>query len=237
MSEKNFKSGPHAAKNKPATAAEIDAKVSAVDERKTVVLDEDLSGVEFEDKVWLYWKRNKNFIVCTVALAFAIILGGQGWKMYSKSRATSVAAAYQSATDAQKRADFANAYAGSPLAGVALIENADALYRAGDFAKALPLYKDAAKSLSGTPFLGRALLGEAASVLASGKKDDAKKALDAVYKNAKIQPAYRAQAGYILALVLKQDGKAAESDKLMKEIADNPESGVFANIAADAVAR
>ena len=62
MSEKFFRKGPqNAAKNKPhiPTDAEL-ASVPASDERKTVILDEDLEGVDLEDRVWLYWKRNRN---------------------------------------------------------------------------------------------------------------------------------------------------------------------------------
>ena len=56
MSENNFRKGPHASKNKPPVAdVEIlaDGSVSSAKERKTVVLDEDLEVVEFEDRVWL----------------------------------------------------------------------------------------------------------------------------------------------------------------------------------------
>ena len=98
MDDKKFRKGPHAAKNK--TAEDIlDGKVSSVDERKTVVLDEDLENVEFDDKVWLYWKRNRNFIILLLGAVFAVIVGTQGWKMYrlNKAAATPVAKLIKSA--------------------------------------------------------------------------------------------------------------------------------------------
>jgi len=76
MADNNFKKGPHAAKNKVVDLTEL---ASASDERKTVVLDEDLEGVEFEDRVWLYWTRNKNFIIASIAMAVAIIVGVQSY--------------------------------------------------------------------------------------------------------------------------------------------------------------
>ena len=84
MNEKFFRKGPlNAAKNRPSLPSEAElAGVPAADERKTVILDEDLDGVEFEDRVWLYWKRNRNFIVFTITAACAIVIGVQAWKMY-----------------------------------------------------------------------------------------------------------------------------------------------------------
>ena len=74
MSEKFFRKGPqNAAKNKPHIPTDEElASVPASDERKTVILDEDLEGVDLEDRAWLYWKRNRNFIIFTIVAAFAI---------------------------------------------------------------------------------------------------------------------------------------------------------------------
>lgn len=148
MAENNFRKGPHAAKNK------IDVDMSSIspsaDERKTVVLDEDLEGVEFEDKVWLYWTRNKNFIVFSVILVLAVIIGVQGFKMYKASRAASLASAYEAVSSDSQLLEFAKSNAGTPLAGAVQIQVADAAYSSGDYAKAASLYDSCARELSGT---------------------------------------------------------------------------------------
>ena len=109
MSEKFFRKGPqNAAKNKPHIPIDEElASVPASDERKTVILDEDLEGVDLEDRVWLYWKRNRNFIIFTIVAAFAIVIGVQGWKMYKASSADTLAAAYAAANTPEKLAEFA----------------------------------------------------------------------------------------------------------------------------------
>ena len=144
MSEKFFRKGPqNAAKNKPhiSTDAEL-ASVPASDERKTVILDEDLEGVDLEDRVWLYWKRNRNFIIFTIVAAFAIVIGVQGWKMYKASSSDTLAAAYAAANTPEKLAEFAKAHSGTTLAGVAQLQNADTAFNAGKFADAQKLYSE-----------------------------------------------------------------------------------------------
>ena len=169
MSEKFFRKGPqNAAKNKPhiPTDAEL-ASVPASDERKTVILDEDLEGVDLEDRVWLYWKRNRNFIIFTIVAAFAIVIGVQGWKMYKASSGDTLAAAYAAANTPEKLAEFAKAHSGTTLAGVAQLQNADTAFNAGKFADAQKLYSEAAKNLGEETLAGRAKIGMAMSAISA----------------------------------------------------------------------
>ena len=121
MSDNSFKRGPHAAKNKIPEDI-LNGKISAVDERKTIVLDEDLENVDFDDKVWLYWKRNRNFIILTVTAALAIIVGVQGWKMYTANRASSMASGYEIAHSTNDLHNFAKSNAGTKLGALAMLE-------------------------------------------------------------------------------------------------------------------
>ena len=92
MADKIFRKGPHASKNK---VVDVEA-VPVSDERKTVILDENLEGVEFDDKVWLYWTRNKKSIIFSVVLAFAIIVGVQSYKLYKQHSAKALSASVRS---------------------------------------------------------------------------------------------------------------------------------------------
>lgn len=233
MSENNFRKGPHASKNKPTVAdVEIlaDGAVSSADERKTVVLDEDLEGVEFEDRVWLYWKRNKNFIIMSIAAAFAIIIGVQGYKIYAANAKAELANAYASAQSADELAKFAEQNSGKKLAGVALLQNADKLFADGKFSEAQTAYENAGKDLKKTVLEGRALVGAAASAGAQ----DASKGIEAFAKVAadkSLDAVYSAQANYLLGLYYAKAGKTAEAKTAFKTALDNKGAGYFGRMA------
>ena len=240
MSDNNFRKGPHSAKNKPFSAERGEAINDAVpssDERKTVILDEDLEGVEFEDKVWLYWIRNKNFILGTVAAAFIIVIGVQGWKLYTANRNAKLASEYEAASTPAQLEEFAKSNSGTKLAGVALIQNADGAYAEGKYDQAQKLYEQAQKDLSKTVLLGRAKLGEAVCIYASGDKAKSESALKAVFEDATLAQSYRAQAGYRLGLAQKQAGKNAEAKETLKKVSETQGDGIFAQIAQETLSQ
>ncbi len=234
MSDSNFRRGPHAAKNKQNKGAEVaDASVSAADERKTVILDEDLEGVEFDDRVWLYWKRNKGFIISTVVSAFAIIIGVQGWKVYSAKRADSLAEAF-AAAGVEGLEKFSEQNPGTTLAGVALLEVADEAYKAGKYGDAVKAYNRAASELGSGILKGRAMLGAAVCEYSMDVPKGVL-ALKSVYGNVELARGYRAHAGYLYALGLSNSGKTDEAKSVMKELAGDPGNGVFASMARQAM--
>lgn len=230
MAEKNFRKGPHAAKNK---VIDVEA-VPVADERKTVILDEQLDGVEFDDKVWLYWTRNKKSIITSIVLAFAIVIGVQSWKLYKASAETARAQAFSQATTLQQRADFAKEYAGTSLAGVALLQNADTFYSEGKYADAKKAYADAKSGLKTTILYGRAIVGEAMSAYALDKAKGLE-LLKNAYNDVSVSGVYKAQAGYLLATALKDSGKDAEAKKIFEAVASNAGAGYFSQMASSAL--
>ncbi len=235
MSDTNFRKGPHASRAKQ-KLDDIEVAVSAVDERKTVVLDEDLEGVEFEDKMWLYWKRNKTFIITSIVMAFAIVIGVQSFKMYRASAKKELAAAYAAAITPEQLEKFAEKNSGKTLAGVALLQNADSLYAEGKYVEAQKAYENSQKTLNGTVFEGRALLGVAASVCAQ----DTSKGIDAlksVFENKTIDASYSAQAGYLLGLSYRQVGKLNEAKAILKKVSENTSSGYFGRLAEESLSK
>ncbi len=235
MSENNFRKGPHAAKNRKAKDVEvIDAAVSNADERKTVILDEDLEGVEFDDKVWLYWSRNKNFIISMVVLAFAIVVGVQGWKMYQVKKADSLAAAFEAVSGVEGLENFAKQNSGTALAGVVLLEVADKAYKAGEYERAAKIYNQAVSELGSSVLKGRALLGAAVCEYSIDSQKGIL-ALKSIYGDVEVAQGYRAQAGYLYALGLSNSGKTGEAKAIMKELAGNPANGAFASMAQQAM--
>ena len=231
MNDKFFRKGPiNSAKNKPTLPSDAElTDAPASDERKTVILDEDLEGVELEDRMWLYWKRNRNFIITTLVIAFALVIGIQSWKMYKSHASQAIENAYLEAQNPQQLEDFAKANGGTTLAGIALLQNADAAFKAGKFADAEKFYNQAADDLGSTILAARAKIGAAMSVLSSGGANKASDMLEKVYKSDASE--FSAQAGYLLALVKVQSGKKADAESLLKEIAGNAKNGAFAALA------
>lgn len=239
MSDKNFRKGPHASRAKQKledVTSASEGVVPASDERSTVVLDEDLDGVEFDDKVWLYWKRNKTFLITSIVLAFAVVIGVQSFKMYRKAAREALSAEYAEASTPEQLAKFAQANAGKTLAGVALLENADTFYADGKFADAQKVYGEASKSLAGTVLEGRALLGEAMSVCAQDTAKGAD-ALKSVFDTANIDAAYKTQAGYLLGLTYRQLNKTAEAKEVLKKVSADAKGGYYARLAEEALSK
>ena len=60
------------------------------DDRNLVVVDEDFANADAEDRLWLFWERNKNLIVRgTTAVVLAIIgaiVVNEGWCIITSSR-------------------------------------------------------------------------------------------------------------------------------------------------------
>ncbi len=232
----NFiRKGPHASRAKQ-KLEEVEAAVSSADERKTIILDEDLEGVEFEDRMWLYWKRNKSFVLASLAMAFAIVICVQSFKIYKTNARKELAAEYAAATTPEQLAKFAADNSGKTLAGVALLQNADSLYADGKFADAQKIYENSQKTLRGTILEGRALLGAAASICAQ----DTEKGIDAlkrVFENASIDTTYKAQAGYLLGLAYRQANKFAEAKTVLKKVSEDASSGYFARLAEESLSK
>lgn len=241
MAEKKNR-GPHQAKNKPVFANEFSAvtggsvlKVSdpnapSADERKTVILDEDFEGLEFEDKAWLYWRRNKNFILSLIVLAFAFVLGSNAWKFYVSSQREAVASEFAAADSFDAKNQFAAANVNTPAAGIALVQNADVLYKEGKFSDAAKLYETAAEYLKGGSLYGRAALGNAMSLLKAGGLEAGKAALESLAAN-QSAGVYSAEAAYHLGVLAFASGDSAEARRQFALAESNPRAGAWAELA------
>lgn len=124
---------------------------------------------------------------------------------------------------------------GTALAGVALLENADAAYEGGKYAEARELYSSAVKELEKTLLEGRASLGAAVSAYASGDTQAGMDALKAVYEDNSLAYTYKSLAGYLLGMALKQNGKPDEAKAVLKAVAEDPMGGTFASVAQEAL--
>lgn len=103
----------------------------AGDDRNLVIVDEDFAQADSEDRLWLFWERNRDRIV---GGTIAIVVGLVAWfavQSWIESRAEALRAEYAEIKDDAGRAAFAQAHPGEILAAVALLEVADSLKAAG----------------------------------------------------------------------------------------------------------
>jgi hypothetical protein len=116
----------------------------ADDDRNLVVVDEDFANADAEDRLWLFWERNKTLIVRGSSLVILAILSAIGHHFWQQARREEVGAEYAACQDEAARRSFAARHPGDPLAAVALAEVGDDLKRAGKLADAAKAYDAAA---------------------------------------------------------------------------------------------
>lgn len=182
-------------------------KGAAGDDRNLVLVDDDFQDADFEDKVWLFWRRHGKKTVAVAALIFfaalAAIIYTQGKKIHVQSLQNDYALLK---TDDERRA-FARENTADPMAGTVFYMLGNTLFREGKFADAAADYHEAASvfsNLSGTEYAlprDRARLAEAASLQKSGKQDEAVALLTALAGTLETDETIRGQAMYNLAVI------------------------------------
>lgn len=181
-------------------------KGSAGDDRNLVLVDDDFQDADFEDKVWLFWRRHGKKTIAIATLIFfaalAVIVYTQAKKMHVVSLQNDYAALK---TDDERRA-FARENTADPMAGTIFFALGNNLFREGKYAEAAEDYRAAATvfaALAGTEFAmprDRAKLAEAASLQKLGKQDEALALLAALAGTLETDETIRGQAMYNLAV-------------------------------------
>ena len=134
----------------------------AGDDRNLVVVDEDFVNADTEDRLWLFWERNKNVIVKGIFGIVVGILAFLAFFFWNESRREALGEEFTACQDEAARRAFAGRHPGEPLAAVALTDVADDLKKAGKFADAAKAY-DEANRLT-------ALAGKAPAIAALGTR-------------------------------------------------------------------
>ena len=120
----------------------------AGDDRNLVVVDEDFVNADTEDKLWLFWERNKGTIIRTSTGLVVGILAFLAFHFWNESRQEAIGEEYTACQDEAARRAFASRHSGDSLAAVALIEVADDLKKSGKFGDATKAYDEAARLAS-----------------------------------------------------------------------------------------
>ena len=189
----------------------------AGDDRNLVAVDA-ATAVTFEDKLRLFWGRNRNTVLALCAGVVIAIAGKGGWEYLQHQKELEVGKAYAAATTPEQLKTFAAGHDGHALAGVAQIRLADEAYKAGKSAEALAGYEKAQTTLKDGPLAARAKLGRALILVQSGKSAEAAKELKQIADDAKQFKAARAEATYHLTSLAVEAKDAAEAQKLVDQL-------------------
>ena len=170
------------------------------DDRNLVNVDENYPNKSDEEKLALFWKNNKGFILGATAVFVVLMVGIQAVDAMRQGQIAKTQEAYLDAVAGESLEAFAKENAGSPLAGAAALKEADDAYEAEEYAKAIELYQLAATELQGTPFAERARIAIGFAQSKSGDSAAAQSTWKNLVADANTSEAIRAEASYALAV-------------------------------------
>ncbi|HQU09912.1 MAG TPA: hypothetical protein PLV25_08135, partial [Opitutales bacterium] len=136
-----------------------------------------------EDRLWLFWQRNKNTAYACI-LAIVVGVGSvQFWQNHQRNSLLKMQAGFLETTSTNEWAAFAQEYDKAPLGALGALREADEAWINSDFEKALSTYQASAKALKHTPLYGRTQIGEAMCLEQMGKQSEATAQLTAILAN------------------------------------------------------
>ena len=188
----------------------------AKDERNIVGPDQ-VDIQDLEDSVYLFWEKNKGYVIAGVAFIFAVFLGYQGLKFLQARGEQKLQEGYAEASDSKAKEAWAASESGKPLAGFAFKELGDEAFAAGELEKAEEFYREAMEATE-EPVKEAATIALAVTLIALDKGGEAKTLLQPIADN----PAAfaQAEAQYRLAFLASQEGDATTARSYIESIND-----------------
>lgn len=189
------------------------------DDRNLVVVDDDFSNADAEDRIWLFWERNKTIIIQAATSIVIGILAFLAYYFWQEARHQALGEAYVSCQDETSRRAFAAAHPQESLSAIALIEVADELRRTRKLSEASKTYDEAvviAATLPGSSAIkaiaSRAKLFSALSRQELGQAG-AETLIAAVAEDQGAPETLRGYAMYVLANIALTKGDNANAAK------------------------
>jgi hypothetical protein len=181
-------------------------------------VDETYVALTFEDRLRIFWQKNRKAVVVLLVVLFAGILAKGAWEYSEEQKEKDIGREFAAASTPEKLAAFAAAHPGHLLGGVARLRVADAAYAAGKSAEAVTGYEQAAAELKAGPLASRARLGLAMAKIQAGRRADGAAALKQIAGDASEAKGIRIEANYHLASMAAVDGKADEVRKYSEQV-------------------
>jgi len=202
------------------------------DDRHLVAVDENYTGGDSEDRLWLFWRKQKNKIYGVICVASVGIIIWQGWNIYQSHVEANLQAEFSAAADAPALAAFAQAHADTVLGKLAQLESADTLYKAGKFKDAADAYAKAVTMLADDDKSARARLGQAMSLLQAGDVHGGTQTMEALTNDTSAVENMRAEAAFDLAILAAQAGDKDTTTKWLNHLKEFKDSNIWGGQAA-----
>lgn len=194
------------------------------DDRNLVAVDA-TNAVSFEEKLHVFWQKNRSRVIGVCVLVLVAILAKGGWEYLAKQRELDVQKAYAAAATPEQLKAFIAAHPEHSLAGIAHLRMADEAYAAGKSAEAAASYDKAIGILKEGPLVARAQLGRALTKAQSGQAAEAANDFKRLADDATQFKAVRTEAVYHLASLAAEAGNAADLQKHAAQLLQiDPES-------------
>jgi hypothetical protein len=184
----------------------------AGDDRNLVPVNE-TTAVTFDEKLNVFWRRNRTGIAAAVVIVLIAILAKGGWDYHVAQQEGDVEKDYVAATTPEQLKAFAAAHPGHTLAAIAELRVADDAYAAGKAADALSGYEKAIGVLKSGPLAARAQLGRALAKVQAGKAAEGTSELKQLANDTTQFKAIRAEAAYQLASLAADANNSADVQK------------------------
>lgn len=158
-----------------------------------------------EERIKLWWERNRAALAVGAIVALVIVIGFQGIRLQREAFDRKVQEAWLEVTTDEARLAFAEQYETHPLGGIAWLKIGDAAYADSNFEEAQIAYETASEALVEPVFQGRARIGAAISALKNGERERARLALEQLAGDPAMFEAIRAEAAFHRALMAAED--------------------------------
>lgn len=181
------------------------------DERNIVTLTDADAATGIEDRLWLFWQRNRGGILLGIVAAFVAVLGMEGFEYMRQQERQTEQQAYLEAIQNGTGDLFVIDYPKSPLSGLIWLEQADEAYTEKDYALAAERYQKANTALEQLPLGTRARIGYGLSLYKQDNIPAARNTLASVTTDPMALDTLRAEANYHLAVIALERSEPARA--------------------------
>jgi hypothetical protein len=189
----------------------------AGDDRNLVAVDS-TTAVTFEEKLQLFWQKNRTAVLGVCVVVLLAILAKGAWDYFAQERERDVEKAYTTAMTPEQLKAFSASHGEHSLGAIAQIRIADDAYAAGKSADAIAGYEKAISVLKDDPLAARAKIGRALAKAQGGKAAEAATELKQIADDANQFKAARAEAAYHLTSLAVDAGNAADAQKYVDQL-------------------
>jgi hypothetical protein len=189
----------------------------AGDDRNLVAVDA-TNAATFEDRIHLFWQKNRNLVVGACVAVLLAILAKGAWDYMARQKLLDVQKTYAAATTPDQLKAFVAAHPRHSLGALAQLRLADDAYTAGNSAEAIAGYDKALAAIKAGPLAARAKLGRALAKAQAGQTAAANDELRQLANDTTQLNAIRSEAAYHLASFAAEAGNADEVQTLVGQL-------------------